>query len=430
MPEKKSAKLGVMRDAGRRIRKDVLLLIFICSAALSYGVGGEIAGNTKLPMQQPQTSAQSFKHPESEGMFFIDPQRSATIQHRYNESDVKSAVLAGLRWLGDHQFSDGVWDTRRYFLMCNGAICPGEGRSDYDMGVTALALNAFLSAAPHVRKRFGEERFDDIVRRGLEWIGRNQDADGCFATRREGKYIYGHAMATQAMARAFTVYGNLDYRYAAARGVDFLQMARNPRYTWRYDIRMESNDTSVTGWAAQALLESREAEIAVREAAFDGIRRWLDTVTDARYFDVSYSSKKMGQSFLLNRNDTYTANESLTAIGVYLRSMLGEPADSLPIRVGVGRIANDMPQWSGDKRSIDFYYWHYGTLAIKNCLERGNAFRNEWNDRVTTILLTHQKRRADGCVEGSWEAVDKWSCEGGRVYATAINILTLLNANF
>jgi hypothetical protein len=34
-------------------------------------------------------------------------------------------------------------------------------------------------------------------------------------------------------------------------------------------------------------------------------------------------------------------------------------------------------------------------------------------------------QRQGGCGEGSWDPVDKWGSEGGRVYATAINVLTL-----
>ena len=30
-----------------------------------------------------------------------------------------------------------------------------------------------------------------------------------------------------------------------------------------------------------------------------------------------------------------------------------------------------------------------------------------------------------GCANGSWDPVDRWGFEGGRVYATAINALTL-----
>jgi hypothetical protein len=43
---------------------------------------------------------------------------------------------------------------------------------------------------------------------------------------------------------------------------------------------------------------------------------------------------------------------------------------------------------------------------------------------VKEALTRHQTEA--GCRAGSWEPVDRWSTDGGRVYATAINVLTLL----
>ena len=49
-----------------------------------------------------------------------------------------------------------------------------------------------------------------------------------------------------------------------------------------------------------------------------------------------------------------------------------------------------------------------------------------WNEALKRALVPTQSRRADGCADGSWDpAVDRWGFAGGRVYATAINVLTL-----
>lgn len=39
-----------------------------------------------------------------------------------------------------------------------------------------------------------------------------------------------------------------------------------------------------------------------------------------------------------------------------------------------------------------------------------------------------QRAKDAGCAADSWEPVDRWGGEGGRVYATAINALTLETA--
>lgn len=70
------------------------------------------------------------------------------------------AVVAALEWLVRHQSPDGRWDCDRFFASCGDPPCsgpttapteggldgrgPGAGYRPFDVGVTALALLAFL----------------------------------------------------------------------------------------------------------------------------------------------------------------------------------------------------------------------------------------------------------------------------------------------
>ncbi|OHB76885.1 MAG: hypothetical protein A2Z34_10115 [Planctomycetes bacterium RBG_16_59_8] len=45
--------------------------------------------------------------------------------------------------------------------------------------------------------------------------------------------------------------------------------------------------------------------------------------------------------------------------------------------------------------------------------------------KMKDALIKNQNKRTDGDKWGSWEPLDRWSPKGGRVYATAINCLTL-----
>jgi hypothetical protein len=47
-----------------------------------------------------------------------------------------------------------------------------------------------------------------------------------------------------------------------------------------------------------------------------------------------------------------------------------------------------------------------------------------WNDVVRDHILSLQVRGTD-CARGSWEPNDRWSSEGGRVYSTALAVLSL-----
>jgi hypothetical protein len=83
----------------------------------------------------------------------------------------------------------------------------------------------------------------------------------------------------------------------------------------------------------------------------------------------------------------------------------------------------DLPKWSGT--ASDFYYWHWGTMALFQHDGPSGPLWSRWNQAVKEALVKSQIDARSGCKAGSWEPADRWSCEGGRVYATAVNALTL-----
>ena len=86
-------------------------------------------------------------------------------------------------------------------------------------------------------------------------------------------------------------------------------------------------------------------------------------------------------------------------------------------------LLRDKPSWEGD--SVDFYYWYWGSLALHQYDGPGGAMWKAWNEDMKNALINYQNKRATGCKAGSWEPVGRWCPEGGRVYGTAINCMTL-----
>ena len=86
-------------------------------------------------------------------------------------------------------------------------------------------------------------------------------------------------------------------------------------------------------------------------------------------------------------------------------------------------LARDRPQWG--QTSNDFIYWHAGILALMT-VDGGRGKRwDAWKEAALRALLPNQQAAPGECRDGSWDPVDRWSTEGGRVYATAMNALTL-----
>ncbi|OHB76560.1 MAG: hypothetical protein A2Z34_09685 [Planctomycetes bacterium RBG_16_59_8] len=417
-------KLGLLEESPHGRERAIALLLFLCSAVATFGLLPALFPRSNAEVRPDRSTPVAIGEAYSIGAPPLEP-----IRHDYNIHDVRSAVREGVRWLAAHQFPEGVWDNRRYVLLCRDAVCPGQGSANLSTGVTALSLSALLHAYELDRGRTDVTELEDAIRRGLSWIMTVQDIDGCFAQTRDDRSIYGHAIATAVMAKAFVLLDDVEYRRAAIRGARFLEMSRTPDSGWGYAIRSSRCDTSVTGWAVQALLECRAAGIDIRPEALEGAKRWVERVTDTRYFDTAYDRAGRGQSFLKNTNDRFLPNEAMTATGLSLRRGIGEEDAATAIREGTARLARDLPVWNARGTSIDYYYWFHGTLAI-NALSENDGLRRRWNDAVTTILLTNQEKEHAACRKGSWGAVDKWSPIGGRVYAVAMNLLTLMKANF
>lgn len=213
--------------------------------------------------------------------------------------DSEKAVLAAQKWLSRHQNADGSWGTTNYIGRCVKACGPNPGHDEFDAGVTGLALLSFLGSGYSHRSKDTYDRicFGDVVRKGLQWILSRQDLDGCLADTRTDKSMYNHAICAMALAEAYELTGSFLIKDQAQKAIDYLVSAQNPGKAWRYSHRSGDNDTSVTGWAMMALLAARRSGLKFPKSALDGVRAWLDEVTDAQG-RAGYTRKGTGLVFL------------------------------------------------------------------------------------------------------------------------------------
>ena len=328
-------------------------------------------------------------------------------------SALEYSLRSALQWLNRHQHAEGLWSARSFGQLCEGDGCGGGGSDQHDVGATALAVVAILEAGPT------GARFEESARKGLAWLADQQGLDGCFGPS-SGKFMYGHALSTLAFARACSILGDEEFRPRAVRGARFLKQARNTGYAWRYGIRDGENDTSVTAWAGAALLACAEPEIGVvlEPRIFDGIRRSLAQSTSDWTHETSY--RRAGTS---DADEGYERNEGLTAMAVWLRLRMGADRSAPEVRGAARRLGWSLPCWNETGSSVDFAAWFAGTRAL--ALYGDAELWDAWSGNARRILLSHQRKYADGCGCGSWDPVDRWGREGGRVYATAMNALTL-----
>jgi hypothetical protein len=351
------------------------------------------------------------------------------------------AVEDALRWLAAHQSPNGGWEAAGFGKWCDGNPVTdaskqpdGAGKALYDPGVTGLALCAFLGAGYTNR---GKHPFAKVVSRGLRYLKNIQDPEGCFGPRSTQQYIYNHATSSLAMVEAYGMTGSPIFKGSAQRCLDFIALARNPYFAWRYGIKPGDNDTSVSGWMMMALKSAglinkdakkrgKQPPLVVDESAFDGLKAWLDKVTDPDYGRVGYVTRGTGPARPQELVDRFPGekSESMTAAAMLARTFMGEdPRKSKIIQKGAELCMKLLPTWNPTDGSIDMYYWYYGTLAM---FQVGGRYWEAWKKAMNKAMVETQRKDTDYCqYKGSWDPIGPWGQDGGRVYSTALMGLCL-----
>ncbi len=325
-------------------------------------------------------------------------------------------VGMGLEWLAKHQSKDGSWSCNNFSHRCAKNICDGAGsNAEYTPGTTGLALLAFLGAG-HTHTHGS---YKNVVRRGVKYLRSIQTPDGCVGAKAlDGHYIYNHAIAAMALAESYGMTESASLKRPAQQAVDFLINAQNPYLGWRYGIRPGDNDTSITGWAVLALKSAKLADLNVAPEAFAGARNWVDKVTDDSYYKTGYTQKGDAGA-RAPEGAKYQPTEAMTAAGLCVRIFTGAAKDEPEVKGAASLLRNMPPKWDAEEGN-DFYYWYYGTLAM---FQVGGNDWKVWERGMKEAIVKTQRRGGDE--NGSWDPHSAWGHAGGRVYATAINVLSL-----
>ena len=244
--------------------------------------------------------------------------------------------------------------------------------------------------------------------------------------------MFNHALATQAVAEAAGRSGNAYLSAAAQKGVGMLERAQGSRGGWGYQDRLgERQDTSVTSFAVQALLASREAGLQVKEETLAKALKYLQDATDLRTANVAYGFEELKAA-----GDT-SFHPAYTGVALMLRQQLGEHAASPAFKILVRRLAeftpNSKPEWGKDWKGkdakgldaksdneraqvFDPYRWYFATYGL---FFYGGEDWNAWNKALVKSLLELQDH------DGAWRANDNNTVKAGAPFSTALCILTL-----
>ncbi|MFT7537491.1 MAG: hypothetical protein ACI85K_003450 [Hyphomicrobiaceae bacterium] len=338
-------------------------------------------------------------------------------------------VKHGLMWLARHQDANGRWDADGFMKHDNPAMgaCDGPGNAVHDVGVTALALLAFLGESNTMRAGI----YKDNVKRGVKWLISQQEKDsGLIGGRAAHDFVYDHAIAAYALCEAYGLSNYKLLKKPAQRAIEYLESHRNAYSVWRYQPRDQDNDISVTGWAVMAYKSGKFFDLQVNDEALRLSGVFLDEVSDATGL---HGYQKAGQ--MCGRKPGGHAirfppakSQALTAVGLFCRFFLGQDPKEKPVmNAAANLLTKTLPVWNETDGSIDHYYWYYGTYAL---FQMGGKTWKQWQKSLERAVGPNQHSDLENTnTFGSWDPVGAWGEDGGRVYSTAILTLTM-QANY
>lgn len=304
------------------------------------------------------------------------------------------------------------------FLMTqqkeDGSIHSGR----HETTMTSLALMAMASVGVQPVDPGAE---GDCMQKALEYVLREdrQDDQGYFGSK-DGGRMYGHGivtlMLTEMLGMSHSAAHDQRLHESCQKAIDLIlssQKEQKPvlaRGGWRYNPNSRDSDLSASVWQLMAL----------RSAKNDGLQVPASAIHDAvEYLKRSYSSPldRNGQpsdsagGFCYEpgrRSPTYT----MTAAGLLAMQVCGQYDSPLVIGAADWLLAHP-PNWKERFCLYGTYYYAQGMY------QRGGTHAETARQLVQEMLLEHQ------AADGSWEAQNSQERGAGKVYCTAMAVLSL-----
>jgi hypothetical protein len=284
-----------------------------------------------------------------------------------------------------------------------------------ELAATSMAALAFLGAG-HTQHR-GEYR--EVVHRALEWIARNQKADGSWRNPSWAQEMHSQGLATLALVEGYVSApvgkNSLRFRRSAQKGLDFIAGHRVGSWAWGYRAKDVKVEQSATFWNAMALLSAKHPGLRRDPVALDSLARWLDRSRGRDGQHARCAALAGGRPLVRERRSSPCSNAAALAMR---RMMRGAAADERELKTADLVVAGLKERWNAGAYANagreDIYFLFHGTAALWRL---GGDRWKKWNREMRTGLLDAQLGA------GNWPAGGLYL--DSEVAATATGVLTL-----
>ena len=326
--------------------------------------------------------------------------------------DAEKAVVRGLDWLKSVQCENGSWGVGKSRSM--------TARQERAR-LTGLALLAFLAHGETPQSG----TYGETVRRAIRYLLSEQDKKSgrfCPFSKTIGSHddigVYGHAIATYALAEAYGLTRAPMLKRPVERGVRVIVEGQQEGGGWDHRYQHEKwSDLSVTGWQVQALRAAQVAGIG-----FQGVEEAL-----GKSVPFVQGMHEGGGKFFYRKGNKKPSGglDYMTGVAVLCMQMAGR-GDAPEAKAGLEYLRDKacsdwLEGWekTGKNKSFNIAYeWYYNTQAI---FQKGGSRWPTWNNRFAPMLIGAQD--ASGAWKPPSEGREKISKD--IVYTTDFCILSL-----
>lgn len=246
------------------------------------------------------------------------------------------------------------------------------------------------------------------VAKGLQFIIRHAQPNGLLYRADMGPYpMYHHGLATLALAEAWGETGDPRLREALRRAIDLLASAQNSDGGWRYQPVPKEADLSVTVMQLMALRAARDAGMDVPGEVIDQGIAYVKRCQNAKGKgkDGGFAYMPGGESGFARTGAGVT---SLQVAGDYRANEVVE---------GIEYLLEFQPL--GDKKMDQQEFYHYGlyyaTMGVYQAQSLGANGRRWWGQWYPAVVKDLTARQQ---TDGRWKS-------GREAYDTAMAVLIL-----
>jgi squalene cyclase len=276
--------------------------------------------------------------------------------HVVVDAQSERIIKGALKWLASRQNGNGSWSA---------------GDADqHDVAMTGYVLMAFMSAG----QLPDEGEYGKNVSNGVNFLLNAVKSNGFIQSGTTNKYMYGHGIASIALAEAYGQTKDSKIKQKLELAVQLIISCQNPEGGWRYPPRVADADLSVTVLQVTALRAAKNAGIDVPQATIDRAVRYVLSCADEASGGFCYQPRQRGPGF------------ARTAAAIYSLQVCGK-YDDPHIKRASEYLFN---------RKTDLQWFTYGNFYAAPALYMmGGKTWESWYSYISSILQKEVIRQGD-----------------------------------